>query len=139
MRETMKLELKHLAPYLPYGLEVIDLNAKLKHGLNKAYLKSLGSDIIPLEEVQELTLLETHLKIDLMYKPLLRPLSDLKKNGDGAYLSANYGNTPNYYYENLKTKFDVDKQPYCVVRGLLKKHYDVFELIPEGLAIEKKD
>jgi hypothetical protein len=56
----MKLELKHLVPYLPYRLEVIH---KYDNGSMYLHVDTNNVNIV----------------IDLKYKPILHPLSDLVK------------------------------------------------------------
>lgn len=55
----MKLELKHLAPYLPYGLKLVYLDGSIR-------------DLIYLD-------LQSLSRIGIYCKPILRPLSDLTK------------------------------------------------------------
>ena len=118
-----KLELKHLAPYLPYGLKVIfggeqdELLGTLNNG---AILKTqssrlnswVNSYVVSLDEI----------------KPILRPLSDI----------------PNYVIENIGYKnlnmLTIDiisgNLPIIFFNDLVKNHYDVFGLIGAGLAID---
>ncbi len=100
----MKLELRHLAPYLPYELEVTN-----------------GSEFVKLDLVKA-----NDLKHSPEFKPILRPLSDLTKAD--AIL---------YHYNSLEIMID------CVSNGelehsiwlkLIERHFDVFGLIPNGLA-----
>lgn len=70
----MKLELKHLAPYLPYGLKMYDVK-------NPEYTPELVGIIN--EDVIRLTLprFPYGQKFSMIeFKPILRPLSDLSKN-----------------------------------------------------------
>ena len=69
----MKLELKHLAPYLPYGLKYVKYsynNSPIRHdimqGVSTNGIYACG-DITPLSFKN--------------CKPILRPLSDLTKLG----------------------------------------------------------
>jgi hypothetical protein len=120
-----KLELKHLAPYLPYKVEIQD-----KHG----YIWRLDADTIMG------TILWKH-------KPILRPLSDLTKpiiiNG-----------TRHLHMQEIMTLFE--KHSAVLAKGckdmpdlipallssndifqkLLQYHFDVFNLIEKGLAID---
>jgi hypothetical protein len=67
----MKLELKHLAPYLPYGLNCeLDTNVhSILIGLEKSF--SNDSFVGRFDEFGEHNLWQ--------FKPILRPLSDLTK------------------------------------------------------------
>lgn len=69
----MKLELKHLAPYLPYGLEVVACRIQNtqfileKMNQTKAYGYTKYGNFVPISDlISEI-------------KPILRPLSDLTK------------------------------------------------------------
>ena len=132
----MKLELKHLAPYLPYGL-------KCKWNQSKPFeLKGLqhGSDSVNNE--MWIWKDKTYF-IGYLYecKPILRPLSDLKT------IEKEIKSVDSYWYvdDYLTEKCTVDKIyplhviefiPYAIMQVLLKYHFDVFGLIEKGLAID---
>ncbi len=104
-----KLTLKELAPYLPYRLQVQDI----------AYpsIFIMGVDTI------ELPYFQTE-----YYKPILRPLSDLRLE-----------HAKNCQYHSLKRFLEVIKAQRIEVMfwdDLLNNHYDVFGLIEKGLAID---
>lgn len=125
----MKLELKHLSPYLPYGLkifsEITEENYTLIH-----YNSMLDNNI------------EAVLKIE-WYKPILRPLSDLTKEitetecGNPIHLDM--------FDDDDRTILEL-KNPYKyndiltvsvnAYNYLLKNHFDVFGLIQNNLAID---
>lgn len=110
----MKLEVKHLAPYLPYGLK----------GMRIDY-ESLGE-----HELVGLTvwdIITSGGKLDYKYfKPLLHPLSRLtdKMVKDFGYA--------------MKEDFIVQIQNETVLvnvwNDLISNHWDVFGLIEKGLA-----
>lgn len=104
----MKLELKHLAPYLPYGLKVSSI-----HTLNAE--NGIGNINHIVRAVN---------KGKKQYRPILRPLSDLTKE---EYRCLFYGNPLDY---------KIDELPYKTFIKLLEWHFDVFHLIPQGLAID---
>ena len=127
----MELELKHIAPYLPYGLKAINQCG------NK--LDIVGC----LDESSVITERDRLKCYDLKYiKPTLRPFSsmtkeefaELKNKLDGGvllkltpkgdiYIKCN---DELYLYEvNILNDF------------LFSNHFDVFGLIEKGLAIEK--
>lgn len=129
----MKLELKHLAPYLPYGLKVNNNEVNLLMVIDvRDYYKP--KDLISLDSVVGSTYL----------KPILRPLSDLWSNNaieeDRDQLSEwdieRIQDALAFIPMGLIHKSIVDKLNYDSVEYLLSKHYDVFNLIPEGLAID---
>ena len=122
----MKLELKHLAPYLPYGLK----NQRAFHkpkvidGIvgNKVYF---GDTVLFINQIE----------------PILRPLSDLTKE-----IKVN-GNlfTPNHHplfkiFISADMDWFIDNCPFFVdygqVQKLLEWHFDIFGLIELGLAID---
>lgn len=118
----MKLELKHLAPYLPYGL--------------KYRFREIGGDV----EMFYHSIAGILNRGDKIY---LRPLSDLTKeiehNGEKfvpmhEFWNANEGEfeirlAPNGAVHNAT--------PYWIIQKLFEWHFDVFNLIPQGLAIKK--
>ena len=110
-----KLELKHLAPYFPYSLKgkcIYDDSDEIE------YLQ--GIDISKSRPIST-----TH---DDWYfnewKRILRPLSDLTKD---EYICLFIGNLLDY---------KIDELSYKVFVKLLELHFDVFHLIPQGLAID---
>lgn len=121
----MNLELKHLSPYLPYELKVVyieECNIETIIGLNIETITTDCDDC----DYDEL-------------KPILRPLSDLSKQIDG-----NVNNVR--YYSMLKSCYSESDianvkdfpltQKYEDFQIMLSYHFDVFGLIPAGLAID---
>jgi hypothetical protein len=127
-----KLELKHLAGYLPYRL-------KVRHQSNitmEMTCERLKGDFLCIESI-----------IDGFGKPILRPLSDLTKeievNGEKF--------VPIEWLEDKYYTLDLHKQclrlleedgenwiyqcDYMLVEQLLEWHFDIYGLIPE-LAID---
>lgn len=108
----MKLELKHIAPYLPYGLKCM-----------YACIMDVKNDRIE-------TMHENNIEKVLngygtfVILPILRPLSDLtklKSNTDWWKIKINVGITKSLDYDSIQE--------------LLAEHYDIFGLIEQGLAI----
>lgn len=126
----MKLQLKHLAPYLPYGLK----------GMRIDY-DSLGE-----HELAGLTIwdiITSRGKIDYKYfKPLLHPLSRLTE------LILKDDNTPIDYFQEKYYTLGLDSQckrilederwinqcDWLLIQYLFEWHFDVFNLIEKGLA-----
>ena len=127
----MKLELKHLSPYLPYGLKYIHLD-------DTEHIGRLSINTI------KKVLQRTHIK------PILRPLSDLTEMVD-------YGTFKTRYWDYLRyDKWQIDGEgydwdellefaqsekgydflPHGIFQDLIKAHFDVFGLIDKGLAID---
>jgi len=140
----MKLELKHLAGYLPYGLKYKDIPD--------------GFDGIRELDIQTFDwCLENG-------KPILRPLLDLTKeievDGDkfvpidviGEDVEINIcdcdyisdwcergGNFLDYLNEFIEQKYGnhhLNFLPFGFIQKLLKWHFDIYGLIPAGLAID---
>lgn len=130
----MKLELKHITPYLPYGLEVLR-----QDGRTKFNVAGVENDLLIVSEK------DGNKYCNLKgVKPILRPLSSMTKEefaelrsklDDGVLLKL----TPNgdiyikcndeiYLYEvNILNDF------------LFSNHFDVFGLIDSGLAINRNN
>lgn len=147
----MKLELKHLVPYLPYGLKFYDILHEVTHNVvgiieDEIYAKDDNGDCYSwyYKESEE--------------KPILRPLSDLTKEieidgekfvpiewfeiGDDVNESLEYGNGNIKLIRSLESmsKYgivnDVNYLPFGAVEKLFEWHFDVFGLIKNGLAID---
>ena len=127
-----KLELKYIAPYLPYGLKLTGGHGNI-HELDAGKIERV---CIP----------------EYNWKPILRPLSDLTKeidhNGEklvpldkiGSMRKTGY---PWDWYEEDSMLGSYDSINRCIkgatliqYQKLFEWHFDVFGLIPEGLAID---
>jgi len=123
-----KLELKHLAPYLPYGLKVG------KHFENEFFS----------EEMDVSTMMS--LFNDTRKKPILRPLIDLtvcgnsenifKDLSDKAYLKGMSDENWDDFCSQIRMEKGYDLIPHWIYQDLIKNHFDVFGLIEKGLAID---
>ncbi|WP_262246969.1 hypothetical protein [Parapedobacter soli] len=109
-----KLTIEHLAPYLPYGLEMTS-HGRMYH-LNGFIIESA---------------------ICVQDKPILRPLSQLTQeiecNGQKFVPSKALSM---WNLEEITVQ-DIPHIPVNLYELLLKWHFDVFGLIEAGLAIEK--
>lgn len=123
----MKLELKHLAPYLPYDLDYWSIDDECVNTLMKISHNGYGNLLINNEHHED------------RIKPYLYPLSDLTKEMDidGVKISAVDELYPN--------GVDVDGFELDILNNsiqtmdyfkLLEWHFDVFGLISNGLAID---
>lgn len=152
-----KLELKHLAPYLPYGLKaklskegVFNLDSEYRNEYAYSictitdfttYSKDLGGSI-KVDKTKYYSFdFDSLSEIDI----ILRPLSDLGK-GDLDYL-LNHHSTDWFVdtdFENMIIKYLEHKNlhnfieflPFGLVQWFIENHYDVFGLIEQGLAID---
>jgi hypothetical protein len=131
----MKLELKHLAPYLPYQLNC------MAQGEGKQSFEFQGvSDVnwIDLHEIGR-TVCEQYDIEDVF--PILRPLSDLGKviQHDGVefipYIEYNYIREFLEELSSLDHTY-IEHVQYKVIIVLLELHFDIFGLISKGLAID---
>ena len=138
----MKLELKHLAPYLPYGLKV-----KTKYGcdtmqtLNEFCVNGDCEEWYSYEGDDEL----------LEFKPILRPLTDLTKMtkiGKDNFeplerlkcIDLGYTDWISNEREGWINKYGRERWigviPSALINLLFEWHFDVFGLIDAGLAID---
>jgi len=133
-----KLELKHLAPYLPYGLKV-KIWGKIK---TMTIFSSFDENEIGISSVI----------VDSM-KPILHPLSDLTKeiehnrekfvpieiiNRINSRWSINAGIFNERVSKNLNIIHTepIGSLPYWICQKLFEWHFDVGGLIEKGLAID---
>ena len=124
----MKLELKHLAGYLPYGLKLERINYK-----NERFKQLTAYDLCPDGEIENI-------------KPILRPLSDLTKEIEVNGINMNP--LVNLKIQGYNLNFDDDftfedfingnflNNSYGFIQLLLCWHFDIYGLIEKGLAID---
>ena len=130
----MELELRHLTAYLPYKLQI-----KLGDGRKMEVIAV--RDWIGWCVTYKGDYGETNIGIKAV-KPILRPLSDITKeiehNGERFIPVRKITTEPddNLYPENIS--YEVVKQimGYEKTQKLLEWHFDIFGLIPAGLATE---
>lgn len=120
-----KLELKDIAPYLPYGVLVT------MDGWDN-YLK-LVADRYELDTYE----MSINLVLELQPKLILHPISDLTKeieiNGEKFVPLDKLGWNS---YSHIKDGYDMTGIAYSYIEKLISWHFDVFGLIPEGLAYD---
>lgn len=149
-----ELELKHIAPYLPYGLKVKTTNEVSKDKIHTPKFIDAELEMIYLKEIPfkiNQPLRECHLPY---IKPILRPMSDLFKlidwdnSGDPYMLGSKMGliqiiedGNPlivdELYAEQCESPGVCLDARYCNW-WLFEHHFDVFGLIEKGLAIKKE-
>lgn len=124
----MKLEIKYLAPYLPYGL-------KVKNSFTGIMKMGCWSNHSPIKSGNQ-----CHIQgvLSGSSRPIFRPLSDLTKQIE-------YNEDIFYPYDKLKIPLDlalnmdiknINNFPYKVIKQMIEWHFDVFGLIEKGLAID---
>jgi len=130
----MKLELREIAPYLPYGLKV--LSGRGTVFLMNTYSNMRGSGI----ESRDLQSI-----LDEQMKPILRPLSDLDNYLRNEFEKLDRG----YAYDKIAVDLfceengvselientEINSLPYECVEYMFEHHYDVFNLHENGLCI----
>ena len=142
-----KLKLEQIALYLPYDLQWLCLDKESEeyelHYMTGIFSYSgemqvqVGSYDISLED---------DLEDDVeLYKPVLRPLNEVEDfirnlwdKGDKTvqeYCSYEFLECHDLLVEELYNE-RVENLPYGVLKILLENHFDVFDLIFEGLAID---
>ena len=135
----MKLEIKHIAPYLPYELKGMRSDGA-KEIYYLAYINPKSSTPLiwsPFDFFGDSTAMDM--------KPILRPLSDLTKeievNGEkfvprtkmGLIHDVSGNNILNYRTGDRINIFSI---PYYQIEYLFEWHFDIFGLIEKGLAID---
>ena len=123
-----KLELKHLAPYLPYGLKIL-------YQGDVCELEGLSIDLsisVLTDEGDEYSTIK-------YIKPILKPLSDLTKEIE--HNGEKFVPTKVLSVWDLEgiTINDIKHIPVNLYELLLEWHFDVFGLIEKGLAINKNE
>lgn len=129
-----KIELKHLAPYLPYDLSMI-----FEKSGDVRKLKGLSYDC---ELIFYFHVIQRGQTI-WNYKPLLRPLSDLtteiEHNGENIcvweFLQEETGHSPHSIDGFIERGSLLMNITHDVVEKLFEWHFDVFDLIPKGMAV----
>ena len=121
----MKLELKHLAGYLPYSL-------------NMQYVSAYNDSL----KIRELEINNVNYSLLNQNKPILRPLSELTKENvvdmiecsdfESVYFNSNPSDLIFINTEDKIYLSDILKN----TEFLLKNHFDIYGLIDAGLAID---
>jgi hypothetical protein len=120
----MKLELKHLTPYLPYGLNIIHTSNEIYSSSNIWEMEGLVRDNIYLKE--------NRYPADIFsVKPILRPKSDLSK-----YRLPTVPDPKNSSPAVIFLDWSVEMCYYDEYVFLFENHFDVFGLISAGLAVD---
>lgn len=152
----MKLELKHLAPYLPYGLKcqfIEDMREDFGWQdwvgdieiFNKGSIWTYGGYadpdlLIPLGEGDLSGFIirngNTYSSVGDSVKPILRPLSDLTKEIQIAEYYMTFKSHLKRIYPSETIGLNPATWSYRSVEWLLGYHFDVFGLIDKELAID---
>jgi hypothetical protein len=131
----MKLELKHLAAYLPYRLNAMDSD---NGSVRRVTLLHFTYDMATVGHnhlLYEGLILKKH-------QPILRPLSDLTREDLiedlGTETSCLDWTTSEreHWIRFYSREHWINNLPYLIYSHLVKNHFDVFGLIEKGLAID---
>jgi len=127
----MKLELKHITPYLPYKLQILENNHVIRelYGINYngeeliLSYNGIGEETVDIDESD--------------FKPILRPLLDLVLDD----FDVIYENETDFESMVDLTNLDAEsflctKFSYQFWEKLFENHFDVFGLIKYGLAVD---
>ena len=141
----MKLELKHLAPYLPYNVEIYYLGTDIDLETPKLIrTKLLG--VKKDEHFSSITFFfndyrygKLKEKTSYSYDPIqliLKPLSKLKQDKEliDELDKISFGTFPELY--DINNINNINKIPNILYQLLIENHYDVFGLIEKGLAVD---
>ena len=141
----MELELKHVAPYLPYALKIQGVND------GNVYIDPLTGII----KKEDTVFVDTDKYRDYLFaiKPIFRPLPDLAKEIEhdgkkfipivqlGRLTSSNVNIQDTFQFERLYKALLRDimitkKIGLIHVEALFEWHFDIFGLIEQGLATD---
>ena len=127
----MKLELKHLVPYLSSGLNIKDV----KHGSVFEALHFITTTH------QDFSLFKGNLDQlinDKYLKPILFPLSSLTKDEMKNITKSDFNRYSEDYLDTIlntmKREINSKKLPYYLMEKLFERKFDVFGLIDAGLS-----
>jgi len=122
----MELEIKHVGFYLPYGLKAINTH--------RGFIVDIFGIQLDLDIIHNLG--KTPIRF---INPILRPLSDITKeiehNGERFVPYEKLGKRPNLLDYKIE-EIDFKRLPYELIEKLLEWHFDIFNLIPNNLAID---
>lgn len=131
-----KLELKHLAPYLPYGLNMVRISG-------------LDGRIVNTTELNTVFLHEQ--RWDKIWKPILRPLSEktlreifknfsrLEINIKKHSIKIKYNLLGDIFETWIKTSGNFSNCPKWIIDLFNENHVDYNGLIEKGLAVSIHD
>ena len=127
----MKLKLKYLASYLPYGLNIKDV----KHG---SVFEALPFITTPHQDFSLFKGNFDQLINDKYLKPILFPLSSLTKDEMKNITKSDFNRYSEDYLDTIlntmKREINSKKLPYYLMEKLFERKFDVFGLIELGLA-----
>ncbi len=125
-----QLTIKELAPYLPYGLQIMNEQGTGVQTLNNQSI----SHIILYNRIHKI-------------KPILRPLDltkEIEHNGKRfvpvRYFEDNLGFCKEYHSYIFRLKnieyFKINYLPLIIIQKILEWHFDIFGLLDKNLAVD---
>jgi len=124
----MKLELKHLAAYLPFAINVVIYS---ENEPKIDYISGIyhnPDEMVVFSEEEDYYLSNPDYNV-ISFKLMLRPMSDLPKFIDVISPVPNFFNTEILMKTPLASSYEVFEK-------LVELHFDVFGLIDAGLAVD---
>jgi len=125
----MKQKIEHILPYVPFGLNTL---------YNLSDVISLREGVK--NEVRDKKLTQSNLDFVCQFcKPILKRCEDLLLSEwkDLDILSSSENQTELFNIANTSDReWVLSYTSYGFVQFLLKNHFDVFDLIPKGLAVD---
>jgi hypothetical protein len=141
---SKKIELKHIAPYLPYNLKYCRVSKSVVTLKNEVKEMGVVSTTGNIHNINN-NLLGDYTNVS--YLPILKPLSDL--TNEELRLAMNKVEFISHIdwttteREGIIKRYSYDRWlndiPYVIIQYLFSKHYDVFDLIKKGLAISNSE
>ena len=133
----MKLELNHLAPYLPYGLKCLTYIHQIKYG-ERTQLLVNGMSIDTDGKLNIEFLYEDDLKFSNSMRkvmPILKPINDIysDKNIAFHFSKKRFSLILGWIKQGIEIR---DHLFYSEIVALCEYHYDFQRLIPQNLAID---
>lgn len=132
----MELELKHLALYLPYSVRITkeDWGKIFKLDNDGTTLNCVGIDYV----------------LNCKAKPILRPIDDLSDFVENLYGTLENQDITDFMDDDFLNEHQIYSivdlegtnpkyMPFGTLEVLLKYHFDVFDLISQGLALSIHD
>lgn len=135
----MKIELKHLTSYLPYNLKI----TKEDWGKIGELVPFIKKDLKGLQ-------IEIDYALTTKSKPILRPMNEVEDYFLELYGKLQHQDITDYLDEDFLSSMDnldiseigdkkIEYLPYGTIQVLLKHHFDIFDLIAKGLALNIND
>ena len=141
----MKLELKHLANYLPYGLKA-RFRETDKPNCRKYVIGTIGAMYCEKNGCVSITCYDTVNAAPTKFMPILRPLTDLYRKDLSfneeildSFSDYSWNRFEEVFFSVLKPRNANEFITYENTELLFKNHYDLFGLIEQGLAFDIND